>query len=48
MPMEEFHILGIYYLFAYIVFHLTGVLLVEFTEQKGIISRIISGSEDKD
>lgn len=46
--MEEIHIFGIYYLIAFIVVHLAGVLLVEFTEQKGIISRIISGSEDKD
>ncbi len=41
--MEEIHELGIYYLIAFIVIHLAGVLMAEFTDQKGIISRIISG-----
>lgn len=46
--MEEIHELGIYYLAAFIILHLAGVFLAEFTDQKGIISRIISGSkEDK-
>jgi cytochrome b561 len=43
--MEEIHVLGIYYLIAFIVIHLAGVLIAEFTDQKGIISRIISGSK---
>ena len=47
-PMEEIHVLGIYYLIAFIVIHLAGVLIAEFTEQKGIISRIVSGSKDRD
>lgn len=47
-PMEEIHILGIYYLVAFIVIHLAGVLIAEFTEQKGIISRIVSGTRDND
>lgn len=42
--MEEIHVLGIYYLIAFIVMHLAGVLIAEFTDQKGIISRIVSGS----
>lgn len=46
-PMEEIHVLGIYYLLAYIGIHLAGVLIAEFTNQKGIISRIISGSASK-
>lgn len=46
--MEEIHVLGIYYLIAFIVIHLAGVLIAEFTDQKGIISRIVSGSKDKD
>ena len=46
-PMEEIHVLGIYYLIAFIVLHLAGVLFAEFTNQKGIISRIVSGSKDK-
>jgi cytochrome b561 len=47
-PMEEIHVLGIYYLIGFIVIHLAGVFIAEFTEQKGIISRIVSGSKDKD
>ena len=43
-PMEDIHVLGIYYLIAFIVVHLAGVLIAEFTDQKGIISRIVSGS----
>lgn len=46
-PMEEIHVLGIYYLIAFIVIHFSGVLIAEFTEQKGIISRIVSGSKGK-
>jgi cytochrome b561 len=44
-PMEGIHVLGIYYLIAFIVLHLAGVLIAEFTNQKGIISRIVSGSK---
>ena len=44
-PMEEIHELGIYYLISFIVIHLAGVLIAEFTDQKGIISRIVSGKE---
>lgn len=47
-PMEEIHVLGIYYLIAFLAIHLGGVLIAEFTNQKGIISRIISGKKDKD
>ena len=47
-PMEEIHVLSIYYLIAFISIHLVGVLIAEFTDQKGIISRIVSGREDKD
>lgn len=47
-PMEEIHILSIYYLAPFIVIHLAGVLFAEFTDQKGIVSRIVSGeNEDK-
>ncbi|HLV71040.1 MAG TPA: cytochrome b/b6 domain-containing protein [Xanthomarina sp.] len=46
-PMEEIHILGIYYLVAFIVIHLAGVIIAEFTNQKGIISQIVSGTKDK-
>ncbi|UMB54620.1 cytochrome b/b6 domain-containing protein [Lutibacter sp. A64] len=44
-PMEEIHVLSIYYLIAFIAIHLAGVLIAEFTDQKGIISRIVSGSK---
>jgi cytochrome b561 len=44
-PMEEIHVLGIYYLVGFIVIHIAGVLVAEFTSQKGIISRIVSGSK---
>lgn len=44
-PTEEIHELGIYYLLGFIVIHLVGVLIAEFTNQKGIISKIISGSK---
>ena len=47
-PMEEIHVLGIYYLIAFIVIHLAGILIAEFTDQKGIISRIVSGTKEKD
>ncbi|OBX21628.1 MULTISPECIES: cytochrome b/b6 domain-containing protein [Bizionia] len=44
-PMEEIHVLGIYYLIGFIIIHVVGILIAEFTDQKGIISRIISGSK---
>lgn len=43
--MEEIHVLSIYYLIVFIGIHLAGVLMAEFTDQKGIISRIVSGSK---
>ena len=43
--MEEIHVLSIYYLVAFIAIHLAGVLIAEFTDQKGIVSRIVSGSK---
>lgn len=46
--MESIHELGIYYLLAYLAIHLGGVFLAEFTTQKGIVSRIVSGSKDED
>lgn len=46
-PMESIHVLSIYYLLAFIIIHIGGVLIAEFTDQKGIISRIVSGGKDK-
>lgn len=45
--MEDIHVLGVYYLVAFIVIHLAGVLVAEFTEHKGIISSIVSGPKKK-
>ncbi len=44
-PVEEIHMLGIYYLVAFIVIHIVGVIIAEFTGQKGIVSRIVSGEK---
>lgn len=46
-PLEEIHELSIYYLLTYIVIHFSGVLMAEFSNQKGIISNIISGSKNE-
>ncbi len=43
--MEAIHVLSIYYLVAFIILHIGGVLLSEFTNQKGIVSKIISGNK---
>lgn len=42
-PLEEVHVLGIYYLVAFIVVHISGIIIAELTDQKGIVSRIING-----
>lgn len=42
-PLEEVHQLSIYYLLAFIVIHWAGVFIAEFTDEKGIVSRIVSG-----
>ena len=44
--VEEVHVLSIYYLVAFIVIHLVGVIIAEFTDQKGIVSRIIGGKNE--
>ncbi len=46
--MEDIHVLSIYYLIAFIVIHVSGILISEFTGDKGLISRIISGSNKKE
>lgn len=46
-PMEEIHELSIYYLVGYMILHIGGVLLADFTKSPGIISRIISGKSQK-
>ncbi len=44
--MEEVHVLSIYYLLTFIGLHLGGVFLAEFTDQQGIVSRIVSGKRN--
>jgi cytochrome b561 len=41
--MEEIHKLSIYYLLAFMVVHIGGVLYAELTSEQGLVSRIISG-----
>jgi cytochrome b561 len=43
--IEGIHVLGIYYLIGFIALHWAAVLIAEFTNQKGIISSIVSGSK---
>lgn len=44
--VEEIHELSLYYLIPYIIIHIVGVLIAEFTSHKGIISKIISGNKN--
>ncbi len=44
-PMEDIHVLGIYYLVVFIVVHVVGIIIAEITDQKGIVSRIIGGGD---
>jgi cytochrome b len=37
--------LSLYYLLAYIVLHIGGVIIAEFTSDQGIVSRIIGGKK---
>ncbi len=46
--IEDIHVLSIYYLLAFITIHLAGVLLAEFSDQKGIVSRIVSGAKKEE
>lgn len=46
--MEDIHVLGIYYLIGFMGIHIGGVLIAEFTDKKGIVSSIISGSKQQD
>ena len=43
--VEELHVLSIYYFVAYMLLHLGGVFLAEFTSLPGLISRVISGDK---
>lgn len=43
--MEFFHVKSLFYLIPFILLHIGGVLYAEFTNHKGLISKIISGSK---
>lgn len=45
--MESVHVLSIYYLIAFIILHIGGVIIAELTNQQGIISRIVSGTKNR-
>lgn len=42
---ESIHELSIYYLVGFMVLHIGGVLLAEFTSIPGLVSRVISGKK---
>lgn len=44
--MKLIHKPSIYYLVPFLIIHIGNVLYAEFTNQKGIISRVISGTKD--
>jgi len=46
--MESVHVLSIYYIVAFMILHLGGVFLAEISNQKGIISKIVSGSKSNE
>lgn len=43
--VEEIHVLSIYYLLTFLVLHIGGILIAEFTVNPGIISRIVRGTK---
>lgn len=43
--IEEIHKLSIYYLVGFLVLHFTGTIRAEFSDDKGITSRIIGGGK---
>lgn len=43
--MEDIHVLSLYYLIPFLILHLGGVLMAEFSSEPGLISKIIRGSK---
>lgn len=41
--LKEIHVLSLYYLIPFIALHIGGILMAEFTNPKGIVSRMING-----
>lgn len=44
-PMEEIHVLALYYVIPFLILHLGGVILAEISSQPGIISRMVNGKK---
>ena len=40
---EEIHKLAIYWMTGFIVLHFVGITIAEFTNKKGIVSKMIGG-----
>lgn len=45
--MEMIHVKSLYYMLIFIILHIGGVLLADSSEEKGIISKMISGDSKK-
>jgi cytochrome b561 len=43
--MEDLHKPSLYYILAFVFIHISGILWSEFTNDKGIISRVIGGGK---
>lgn len=43
--MEFIHVKSLYYMITFIILHIGGVLLADFGEEKGIVSKMISGDK---
>lgn len=41
--LESIHVQSIYYVVLFIIMHLTGIVIAEITDQKGIVSKMIHG-----
>jgi cytochrome b561 len=44
-PFEDIHVLSLYYLIPFIIIHISGVMMAEFSNQKGIIYNILRESK---
>lgn len=42
---EEVHKLTLYYVIPFLILHFTGILIAEFTNKKGIVSKMIGGDK---
>jgi len=44
-PLEFVHIKSLYYVVSFIILHIGGVLIADATNERGIVSKMISGEE---